>query len=265
MSDLPPSDTPPADPPAGVVADPTPPVPSGDLGVSASPPVGDPEPTPSEGDSFDRPYVEKLRNEAAENRVKANELQDQIGRYSAVFDGVPDDTVDAFLELSKTLISDPDHAGPMELIRTARALLGDRFDEALVESKAPKYLTAEEARKQFDQQMKEQQNEASRKAAVEAIQKEARDLGYEDGTPENNLLFYFAVNKTNSDLAKAHEEVGAYRQAIIDQFVEEQGNINGSYPPVSNTGGSPSDRADAPKTLDQANRAAAARLSAALN
>lgn len=256
-------DTPPPAPDGAPPADPPPSDPPPPAGAETEvPPSGETE-TPSADDSvFDRAYVEKLRNEAAENRVKRNEFEQSLGRYTSVFDGVDDATVDAILALNGKLLSDPDKAGPLELIRTAKALLGDRFEDVLKESDAPQYLTAEEAERKFQSTL-EQREKAQREAdQLAAVQREATELGYADGTVENSMLFWFAVNETETDLKAAHEKVQAFKQNVIDTFVAEQKKINDGYPPQANSGGAPSDQAEAPKTLAEARAAMERRMAA---
>lgn len=274
MSDLPPSDSTPADadpgaaPAAGEVQPSSTAEPSVDDGAPPSEEAV--APTAQEQGFLDglpdevKGHVKGLREEAAGYRVKAKQVETAYEPFRGVFEGVDDGTRDAVLQLAGTLIKDPENAGPKELLRVARALTGDRFDEVMKSLDEPQYLTAEQAKELYEKEQQAKEEERERTAAVEAVQKEAKELGYEDDTVEKSMLFFFAHRQTEGDLKAAHEKVEAFRKDIVDKFVAGQRERNGSFPPqTSATGEGPAGGLEGPKTFEEARRRTEARIAAA--
>lgn len=210
-------------------------------------------------------YIRGLRDEAAERRVTARELEEAYTPFKAVFDGVDEQTRDAVLNLAGTLISDPENAGPTELLRVAKALTGDRFEEVIKGLDQPKYLTPEEVQAQIEEHEKAKTEEKQRAEAIAQVEKEADDLGYKDDPAGRSLLFFYAHQETEGDISKAHEKVEAYRQQIVDGFVSSQKQKNSGFPAQPSGGGEPpAEQKGGPKTLGDARSAAEARIKAAL-
>lgn len=201
---------------------------------------GDAGDTSPEGETFPRSYVEELRQESAKYRTKAKTFEE-------AFSGYDDDSREAFLSLAKDLLEAPEDAAK-RMLEVSRNLLGDQFDTFLAEDPTDKPLTAADV----DRIMAEREQKAQADAAVKAVEQEARDLGYTDGSPDIAELFWHAHNETGGDLKAAHEKVQARKQAIIDEYLAQK-QADGSAFPVPTTAGVGADQgADAPKDFADA-------------
>lgn len=225
MTDLPPTTEAPVDgaPPPSDAPPPT----------DAAPPSepATPEPLP-DGETFDRAYVEKLRDEAARYRVTAREREEALARYDFLND-VPSEGQDLLLDMVQRLVADPKGQGAIHTLQVLKNLTGDDFDQVLEASKSPQYLTREEAAKIAEAEADKREQARIRSEAERQLKAEVEGLGYQDQTPDTGLLFWYANTATEGDLNKAHEEVQKFRQGIIDAYVEEQRNKNSKFPPVS--------------------------------
>ena len=98
----------------------------GDAGSVGAAPVGDvggSDALPEGVQSFDRAYVEKLRNESAGYRTQLREAQQAASRYE-VFDAYDDEDRGVWLDLASTWQADPYQAA--ETMRTiANRVLGE--------------------------------------------------------------------------------------------------------------------------------------------
>lgn len=154
-----------------------------------------------EGDTFDRAYVEKLRDENAKWRTK-------VRHYEGAFNGFNEGEQEYLLEVITTL-SDDQEVGAMQLRNIAQNLLGDKFLEGIegvgpveaVEEEEegkdgtvadkPKTgeLTAEELQRILDerdatkeQTAAERQRAAEEEAMIEEVFSEIEAAGFERGT-----------------------------------------------------------------------------------
>lgn len=269
MSDVPVQSTP-ADPDPGAapdpapVADPASPPPEGVVDPGADPATPAAEPT--EPKVFDEKYVGELRDEAANWRTKLRETEESYTPFKEVFDGVDPDARDAVLEMAKTLIADPENAGPAELIRVAKLLTGDRFDEVAASLEKPKYLTAEEAAEVARKEREAAEEARAQKEAIEQVHTRAKELGYKEDTPEIAMLYWFASRETNADLDEAHAKVQAFRQQAVDETVQQIRETNEGYPPATGAVGEPSAQpAEGPKSFEEARNRLTSRLNKALS
>lgn len=158
-----------------------------------------------ESDTFDRAYVEQLRQESANYRTQAKPFKE-------TFEGVDEADRDIFLGLVNLYKSDPATAAK-EMARLAQGLLGDDASEApAADAPAadPQYMT-----KADYAAMKRQE---SVEAAAKQIESDARALGYERGTPEYSYLLAAAQAK-GGDLQAAHSYVQEREQAAIQKYV----------------------------------------------
>lgn len=263
----------PAAPPAQDPAPETDPsvVPDPEGGAVSDAPPEAPESVSANWDDKTRAYIEGLRDEAAGNRVKSRDLEAFAKPFQEVFDGVDDQSKGAVLQLAKTLLDDPAEKGPQELIRVAKALAGsdERFQELMAGAEQPKLLTREELEAELQQREQRQAEEKANQEAVEAVQRESKELGYEDDTVDKSMLFFFAHKQTNGDLQAAHAKVQEFRQGIIDDFVADAKAKGQAFPPVSGAvtpgGGGPAETVEGPKTLEEADRRTRAALAQALS
>jgi hypothetical protein len=187
-----------------------------------------------EGDKFDRAYVERLRKEAAGYRSKAKTYDDVFSQYE-------DADRQAFLDLAKMLRENP-KAAAEEMSAAAQEIL-KQYTEANPAADVDldpdsQYMTkAEYARIQ---------QEAAIAAETQAIEAEARELGYVVSTKDVDyrMLLTIAQNETNGDLKAAHSKLEARNQAIIDSYLAAKTADAENSPRV------PSDTAQIPGTAE---------------
>lgn len=216
-----------------------------------------------DGDTFPRSHVESLRKEAGSWRTKYREAEP----VAEVFKDLGPDDREALLDLNRTLLKDPQGEGAKELLRFGRALAGENFDDVLKSLDEPQYLTPEEMEKRLEQREQAAREKAESEKALREVEAKADEFGYEDGSPERAMLFWYASRETEGDLDKANERLQAYRQGIIDSHVQGVREKNAGHPPVSSraseapAGGNPS---EGPKNFTDARAAAEARLARAV-
>lgn len=255
MSDIAPvpETTPEGAPPAGEP-------PAGAPPAEAPPAVGVAIPDDIDADlpdgvtQFDRAYVEKVRKEAADRRVKLKPYEETFGEAS-------DDEREALLELNRLLLTDP-AAGTRRMIELSRAIAGDEFESYLTNE--PQALTADQAQKLWEENNAKQEQERQAQEAEQAVFRQIKDLGYQENSPEAANLVWRAYNQFEGDIDKAHEAIQGDVQKIIDSYVESKAGKNNAFPPVaSGSGGGPADPAGgAPKSFAEARAAAEARMAA---
>lgn len=255
MTDLPPADAPVADAPA--------PAPAPAAEPSAPPPADAPAgdaPAGGEPDTFPRDYVEELRNEAAKYRVTAKEREEALSRYASPFEGMDDETIDSWLGLTSTVLSDPAGAGARELVRIAKGLAGENFDSLLQDDPTP--LTPEQVQAQIDARLKEERDKAEADAELRKVYAKTEELGYPDESPERALFFWFANKKADADLDKAHEMFQSWKKDVISSYVAEQRERNSAFPPVADAvvDGAAPPADEAPRNIKEASARARERI-----
>lgn len=204
---------------------------------------------------FDRPYVEKVRAEAANRRVA-------LKPYEDVFGGASEPERDALLHLNQTLLSDPE-AGVKMMLQLSRDIAGDSFDSLLTAEPAP--LTQEDVDRMFTERQQAQQAQQAQQDAEAAVFSKITELGYEKDTPEAANLVWRSYHQHGGDMDAAHAAVQADKQKVIDEYLAEKAKTNGGYPPVAQGGGGggPADGSGGPpKTLADARASAEARIAA---
>lgn len=232
---------------AGTAADVVDATPSVEVGGAPAAPETPPAPAGTDQDTFDRAYVEKLRQESAGYRTRAK-------TYDEAFDGFDDESREVFLGLAKDLVNSPE-AAARRMIEVSRQLLGDEFDSAL--TGPPPALTREDAERLWA----EKEAARTQEEAIRAVQSEARDLGYKDDTPDMSELFWFASNETNGDLKAAHEKVQARKQAAIDEFLEKKRASGESFTTPTTAGITAGGDGEPAHTFEEASARLRARLS----
>ena len=168
-------------------------------------------------DRFDRGYVEKIRAEAAKYRT-------DYKPFKEAFDGYEAEDRDALLGLARELLDNPE-AAARRMLDASRSIAGDDFD-SWVNPVEPEYLTPET----LEAQLTQRETVARQKAEVDAIQREAADLGYTENTADHAKLFFYAANETQGDMKAAHEKMQAEKQSIIDAYVAEVKEKGGRFP-----------------------------------
>lgn len=190
---------------------------------------------------FDRSYVTKLRDEAANWRTQLREVQERASRYE-VLDRYDDADRQVWIELAQSWEQDPYQAAAA-MRQIAERVLGDieqqqqqpgndsLFDgdddddlSAMTPEKVQEIVAAELAR---------QAEEAELEAAVEGVYGEIRQAGIDPTSPDGFMVLWRASNQTNGDVAKALEQHQQYKQSIINEFIAAKSGA-GAVPPVAN-------------------------------
>lgn len=228
---------------------------------AAEAPAGDVDPFDVEGtDTFDRSYVEKLRNEAAERRTALKPYEEVFGQYD-------DGSRDLLLGLARDLGGDEatQQAAALRMVDVAKELLGDKFPGA--EGAAPEVdPNAPLTRADLEKIEADRQTAAREKADIDGVLAEIKELGYADGSIDRAMLLHAAQHETKGDLQAAHAKVEAHRQSIIDGYVESVRAGAEKFPSLTtSTGGAaPADvTGKAPSTFKEARKALQLRLAAA--
>lgn len=192
--------------PAGEAAASTPPP------AETTPPAGNEEPLDLdgelEGDKFDRPYVERLRREAAAARTKAKELE-------SVFDGYADEEREGLAQLARMLKEDP-KAAAAEMKAAYDAIMA-QYEQ---ETPEPEYGDADRILTVGEYQKLQEQNAIQ--AEQRAIEAEAKELGYKVDPKDTDyrLLLLTAQNQTKTgSIAEAHQILKAREQAVVDRYL----------------------------------------------
>jgi hypothetical protein len=183
----------------------------------------------AEVETFDRKYVQKLRDEAASHRTKAK-------NYEQAFDGWDESDQQVWLETVQLARLDP-KAGADRLRQITDLLAGGATPEeaaAEVDAKAegddekPEFLTKAEV----DKLLKERDDNAEVERRVQAIEAKAGALGYEKDSPSHTQLLVLARDVYKGDLDKAHEAIQAERQKVIDSYLAEKAKDADAHVPV---------------------------------
>lgn len=189
-------------------------------------------------------HIAKLNRENASRRVQSK-------KYDSVFGQFDEDVQDGLLGLVSTLATDPE-AGAKQLLQVAKNILGEdalkepEFDpDKPMTFKEYEALKAKEQAKQKEAETQRQQEEENEKA-VKAIFTKAEELGYKDKSTDRHVLLSIAAAETNGNLDKAHEKVQAYRQSIIDEYLNGKSKQADDFP-VTGEGAQPGNNGNTPK------------------
>lgn len=216
---------------------------------------GEPEPPASpESDPDDgaipeplKPYVTKLREEAAERRVALKPYEEAFGNFEPA-------EQEALLEVIAGLGTEE---GQFEAATRLKGVV-DAILEGQDDPDRP--LTARD----LERREAEKEAKAQEEAAVQAVVNEAKELGYEENSKDYRRLMDLAVNETAGDLKKAHEALTAERDAIIAEYAKQVQEGKAKWPTLAPPpGGTPADPGGhAPKTWAEARHSAQARARA---
>lgn len=185
------------------------------------------EPDPfdnAETDTFDRKYVEKIRKEAADNRVAAKQYKD-------AFDGYDEQSQGVLLNVVNLLKTDQ-AAGVKALQEIVQflspedaAAVTDAVEEATGET-AETELTVEQ---QIEKALADRDRSTSEKAKVDAIISKATELGYPADNPDHITLLWIANNQTKGDLDAAAKVIADRDQAKIDAYIASKAASNDKF------------------------------------
>lgn len=210
----------------------------------------------TERTTFDRGYVEQVRRDAANYRNKAKELEERLSPWKDALEGWEPDDQQAVKELLAAV-----KKGDRDAIT---AILG--LDDGAVAPDVttapqpgdPGYLTPADFDRLLEERLSEREQKAELDRQVKAIESEAKELGYEQGSNDYALLFKIAHEQTDGDLKAADEQLKAWKQSFVDQFVASKANA--PTPPPSSGGPASGERQIL--TLDDAKKAALERFNA---
>lgn len=208
-------------------------------------------------ETFDRPYVEQLRQENARRRVEAKAFEDAFTGYN------PDER-QAFLDIAAGL------ADPTRQEASAKRL--QQIANELLESEgAPRRPTGDVdpdqqplTRAEFEKLSAERAEQQGIQDGIRQIVAEAKQLGYVENSPDyNELLFHASSPDVAGDLTKAHAKVQARKQEIIDSYAKDVA-ANGERWPAAATAATAAAAMDGgpPKDFKSARKGALAWLNA---
>ena len=206
----------------------------------AEPTVEAPTPDP---DTFDRAYVEELRQEAAKYRTRAK-------AYDEAFDGYDDDTREAFLTFAKLQRAAAN--GDEDAIAQLEEWYADDDTDDEPESDFPQFKSKAEfdeyqrtiAREEAERLYAEREQHQGRIAAVSAVQQRARDeFGY-DPSPDNPdyILFMKFVNlpevmALDDPMKEGQRRYEAYWQEKVQSYITKKGAQADRTPASTPAGG----------------------------
>jgi hypothetical protein len=197
-------------------------------------PEPDPEPAPApevpavevddpDRDTFDRPYVEKLRQEAAQYRTRARE-------YEEAFEGYDPETKAAWLQFAQLQYRAAQ--GDQDALAQLEEFYGDDEEEAPEEeSDFPQFKSKAEfdeynrqiAREEYERLTSVREQHQAQVAAVKQVRATAEGMGYKFGTPEYRAVLGFAnepdIISSDAPLEAAHQRMEAWKQQIIQEYL----------------------------------------------
>lgn len=201
-----------------------------------APPEAAAEPAKEEAEPeeiFDRKYVEGLREEAAKYRTRARD-------YEQTFGEMPPELRDGWLELINVAQS-----GDPEAIQVLGQMLGFQGGQQPQEEQyQPDFVSREDAAAiarqeayNVTQQYATQQNQVQ---AVNEVVSEAKQLGYDQGSPDYVNLLWFAdqidvqaLPAGETLLGFADKQVKEHKQAEFQAFIaakEEEARTSPAQP-----------------------------------
>ncbi len=231
-----------------------------DAPTTAPPESAAPEADPFEDakvDSFGRPYVEKLRGEAAKHRTALKPYEEAFGKWT------PEDR-DVLMDIVRTAADDPKKGA--ELMRQVADLLSPAEQKALqkeidaAEDPADKPLT----RGEMEKFLAEKETAKQQEAAVEAVTAEVEKLGFPRGSEGHYRVLWLAKHKTNFDVEAAAKQIKDEKDAIISGYLKEKKGDAASHTGPGPSGGAPASEAQPIKTFGDASESARARIRAQL-
>lgn len=203
--------------------------------------------------TFERPYVEKLRKEAADRRTAHKPFEDAFSPYS-------EEERTVWLNLAKITAQDP---------KQGKAIMDELF-AAMLEDEGPPAEVPHEGedrpltKKELEAWTADRERSQAEAAAVKQVETEAVSLGYKPGDHRYVALMRRALDEFDGDIGKAHSAFEADKQAVIDAFVAEQAAAGQRFPVAPGSGGTPpaDPTGGQPKTFAEAKASTKARLAA---
>lgn len=185
-----------------------------------------PDPFDAGGDTFDRAYVEKLRNESANYRTRHKPYEETFGGYS-------DEDREVWFEAARRFAADPKDGGEY-LKQIADAVLAEYQEPAPADpDDENRPLTVAE----FNRMTSEAKAQAAQEAEIGRIEQQAKGLGYDIESPEYTTLLTIAARLPSGDLAEAHAQMEARDQAKFDARLAQMKEAADGAPVVPSSNG----------------------------
>lgn len=202
--------------------------------------------------TFDRAYVEGLRQEAAGYRVRAKQYEDVFGQYNDV-------ERDKFLDLAAGLADEARHQEvATEFINIGKRIL-EHYGVEVGDLAAPD-PNRPMTRAEYEAAERQRKADADLERDMERITAKVQGLGYELGSLDHYALLRAAQEQEGTvDWDVAHAKVKAWKDGLINDFIKEHSKKAGAHLPTPPaTGAAP---AEMPEELpaDQAEALALAR------
>lgn len=233
---------------------------------------------PEGEDTFDRPYVEKLRSEAASKRT-------ELRGFKEAFDGYTPEETSRFLELAADLNANPEKAlegfqgvtdrlakqlGKVSTPMSEESIPAEVSAAATEVAAAIPGLTADDVTRMVNERMDAERATSDAAAATRNVFAEAAALSdsYVEGSPALVQLLAVAQNDpaANGSLTDAHgilmDQVASIEEAAVEAY--RNGIRSGKkHPPVIQGQAATAVESEPPKTLEEASKRARERLNAA--
>jgi len=198
------------------------------------------EPAPDQA-VFDRGYVERLRTEGARYRTDLNSKSQALADYDRVFGGYDADDRQVWLDLASTWATDPGEAARV-MQNIAQAVLtqgAETADAPTPQSDAETTdglsdLTPAQVQQMITEAMEGRDRAAAEQRAVEEVYSEIRAAGYDPSTKEGFMVLWLANNGGNGDIQAGINEMKAWRQSIVDEYVSGRANGHHATPTPAN-------------------------------
>ncbi len=216
--------------------------------------------TVEEPDTFDRAYVEQLRDEAARYRTRSRD-------YEQTFEGYDEETRAGWLELigmAKAAETNPEIQQQLANMLGFELQPGDAqaLEETIAEDRPlTRDEMAEIARQEARSLYAEEQSARDEQQAIRDIQSNAKALGYDQESPDYVLLLKFANDMEVPDLEAADAKVKEYHHAKYEEFIQRKSDEAHQSPVAPSGNGVSPSIVQTPKTWDEARESTHERFS----
>lgn len=198
-----------------------------DPGDGAEPEAPETEETEPEGGDWES-HAKSLRKESAKYRTRAKELESKYAWAN-------DERAASFVTAGQMMANGDTAAVAEWVVRNAANALGvdvdvlmalaegdeeeteDVSDQTGLSPDQIQQMVAEEFARQ-QQSLTEQQTMSQ----AQAVHDEIDQMGHAFGTPEHEMILWFAVNETQGDLGKAKARLDAYLKAPVDSYIAQK-------------------------------------------
>lgn len=218
-------------------------------------------------DTFDRKYVEKLRDSDAKSRIRAKEAEAKAEKFSTVFGDLDEATTEGLLGLVAALKSGDPAAVPVleSILADLTPEQKEELEDALEEGQTPQFKTQEELDAYLEERDAKKEVERTSQEQFLAMKTEVENLGYslDETKPDadTSLLFFFLGQQPKDkapDIKAAHELVVARDNAKIQAYKDSVNEKNSRFARIATAGATPqgADGGKKPKSREAASKAA---------